>query len=142
MYQSRGSFDDSLSLLYLSGTSRLRGLFIAYMARSLKKGPFVDVQLLKKVSNLRPASAGVINTWARRSQISPEMVGFTFGVHNGKQHIEVLVSEDMVGHRLGEFSPTKKFVRHGGKMQKEMEQKKQQAEIAGAKAAKESPAKK
>ena len=112
------------------------------MARSLKKGPFVDAKLLKKVSHVKPASAGVINTWARRSQISPEMVGFTFGVHNGKQHVEVLVSEDMVGHRLGEFSPTKKFIRHGGKMQKEIEQKKQQAEIAGAKAAKESTAKK
>ncbi|MHB8710225.1 MAG: 30S ribosomal protein S19 [Minisyncoccota bacterium] len=106
------------------------------MARSLKKGPFVDVKLLKKVLNAKPASAGVIKTWARRSQISPDMVGFTFGVHNGKQHLEVLVSEEMVGHRLGEFSPTKKFLRHGGKMQKEMEQKKQEAEIASAQAAK------
>ena len=101
----------------------------------------MDIKLLKKVSDKKPATTGVINTWARRSQISPEMIGFTFGVHNGKQHIEVTVSEDMVGHRLGEFSPTKKFVRHGGKMQKEMEQKKQQAEIAAAKSAKESPAK-
>jgi small subunit ribosomal protein S19 len=106
------------------------------MARSLKKGPFVDVKLLKKVLNAKPASSGVINTWARRSQISPEMIGFTLGVHNGKQHLPVLVSEDMVGHRLGEFSPTKKFLRHGGKMQKEMELKKQEAEIASAKAAK------
>ncbi len=106
------------------------------MARSLKKGPFVDAKLLKKVLNAKPASSGVINTWARRSQISPEMVGFTLGVHNGKQHLPVLVSEDMVGHRLGEFSPTKKFIRHGGKMQKEMEAKKQEAEIASAKAAK------
>jgi len=106
------------------------------MSRSLKKGPFVDVTLLKKVARAKPASAGVIQTWARRSQISPEMVGFTFGVHNGKQHLEVLVSEEMVGHRLGEFSPTKKFLRHGGKMQKEMEQKKQEAEITAAKAAK------
>ena len=106
------------------------------MSRSLKKGPFVDVKLLKKVQNAKPATAGSIKTWARRSQVSPEMVGFTFGVHNGKQHIDVLVSEDMVGHRLGEFSPTKKFVRHGGKMQKELEQKKQESEIASAKAAK------
>lgn len=106
------------------------------MSRSLKKGPFVDAKLLRKVANVKPASAGVIKTWARRSQISPEMVGFTFGVHNGKQHVEVIVSEEMVGHRLGEFSPTKKFLRHGGKMQKEMEQKKQEAEIASAKAAK------
>ena len=106
------------------------------MSRSLKKGPFVDVKLLKKVKDKKPASAGVINTWARRSQVSPEMVGFTFGVHNGKSHIDVLVSEEMVGHRLGEFSPTKKFLRHGGKMQKEMEAKKQEAEIAAAQAAK------
>lgn len=110
------------------------------MARSLKKGPFVDAKLLKKLIDKKPATAGVITTWARRSQISPEMVGFTFGVHNGKSHIEVLVSEEMVGHRLGEFSPTKKFVRHGGKMQKELEQKKQQAEITAAKAAKAAPA--
>ena len=108
------------------------------MARSLKKGPFVDAKLLKKVQNLKSATAGVIRTWARRSQISPEMIGFTFGVHNGKSHIEVLVNEDMVGHRLGEFSPTKKFLRNGGKMQKEMEMKEQEAEIASAKAVKES----
>ncbi len=95
----------------------------------------MDAKLLKKVKNLKPATAGVVKTWARRSQISPEMIGFTFGVHNGKQHLEVLVSEDMVGHRLGEFSPTKKFVRHGGKMQKEMEQKRQESEIASAKSA-------
>lgn len=117
-----------------------RGFSFTYMSRSLNKGPFVDVKLLKKVINAKPASAGVIKTWARRSQISPEMIGFTFGVHNGKQHLEVLVSEEMVGHRLGEFSPTKKFVRHGGKMQKEMEAKKQQAEIDSAKAAKAAPA--
>ena len=79
---------------------------------------------------------GVIKTWSRACQIAPEMVGFTFGVHNGKTHVEVLVSEDMVGHRLGEFSPTKKFIRHGGKMQKELEQKAKQAEIASAQAAK------
>ena len=96
----------------------------------------MDAKLLKKVVATKPAAAGVIKTWARRSQISPEMVGFTFGVHNGKSHVEVTVAEEMVGHRLGEFSPTKKFLRHGGKMQKEMEAKKQQAEIASAKAAK------
>jgi small subunit ribosomal protein S19 len=106
------------------------------MSRSLKKGPFVDAKLLKKVKNLKPATAGVVKTWARRSQISPEMLGFTLGVHNGKSHIEVLISEEMVGHRLGEFAPTKKFVRHGGKMQKEMEMKKQESEIAAANAAK------
>ena len=100
----------------------------------------MDVKLMKKLIDKKPASAGVIKTWARRSQIAPEMVGFTFGVHNGKSHVEVLVTEDMVGHRLGEFSPTKKFVRHGGKMQKQLEQKKQQTEIAAAKAAKAAPA--
>ncbi len=106
------------------------------MSRSLYKGPYVDAKLLKKVAGKRPSEAGTIKTWARRSQISPEMVGFTFGVYNGKQHIDVFVTEEMVGHRLGEFSPTTKFVRHGGKMQKEMEQKKAEAEIAAAKAAK------
>lgn len=106
------------------------------MTRSLKKGPYVDEKLLKKIAGKKPEEAGVIKTWARRSQIAPEMVGFTFGVHNGKEHIEVLVSEDMVGHRFGEFSPTKKFYRHGGKMQKELEIKKKEAEIAAARAAK------
>ena len=100
----------------------------------------MDFKLLKKVANIKPAAAGVIKTWARASQISPEFLGFTFGVHNGKQHVSVLVTEDMVGHRLGEFSPTKKFIRHGGKMQKQLEQKKQESEIAAAKAAKASPA--
>ncbi|MDQ3014905.1 MAG: 30S ribosomal protein S19 [bacterium] len=106
------------------------------MARSLKKGPYVDENLLKKIVGKKPQSTGVIKTWARASQISPEMVGFIFGVHNGKDHIEVLVSEEMVGHRLGEFSPTRKFVKHGGKMQKELEQKKKESEIAAAQSAK------
>lgn len=104
--------------------------------RSLKKGPFVEPKLLKKIEGKRPQEAGVVKTWYRRSQISPEMVGFTFGVHNGKTHVEVLVTEDMVGHRLGEFSPTRKFLRHGGKMQKEIEQRQKEAEIAAAQAAK------
>ena len=106
------------------------------MSRSLYKGPYVDAKLLKKLEGKKPKEAGVIKTWARNSMIAPEMVGFTFGVHNGKDHVEVLVAEEMVGHRLGEFSPTKKFFRHGGKMQKELEQKKKDAEIAAAKAAK------
>ncbi len=110
------------------------------MSRSLKKGPYVDVKLLKKVKDKKPAAAGVIKTWARASTIAPEFVGFTFGVHNGKAFVDVLVTEDMVGHKLGEFSPTKKFVRHGGKMQKELEQKKKDAEIAAAKASKDAPA--
>jgi small subunit ribosomal protein S19 len=110
------------------------------MSRSLKKGPYVDVKLLKKVDGKRPSETGSIRTWARASQIAPEFVGFTFGVHNGKAHIDVLVTEDMVGHRLGEFASTKKFLRHGGKMQKELEQKRKDAEIAAAKAAKAAPA--
>ena len=106
------------------------------MSRSLYKGPYVDQKLLKKIEGKKPQATGLIKTWARRSQIAPEMVGFKFGVHNGKDFIEVLVSEEMVGHRLGEFSPSKKFIRHGGKMQKELEQKKKEAEIAAAKASK------
>src|SRR3972149_5285256 len=106
------------------------------MTRSLKKGPYVDPKLLTKIQGKKPLETGVIKTWSRSSQIAPEMVGFTFGVHNGKIHIEVLVTEDMVGHRLGEFSLTRKFIRHGGKMQKEMEAKKKESEIAQAQAAK------
>jgi small subunit ribosomal protein S19 len=106
------------------------------MTRSVKKGPYVDERLLKKIAGKKPAEAGVIKTWARASQISPEMVGFTFGVHNGRDHIAVLVSEDMVGHRLGEFSLTRTFRRHGGKMQKELESRQKDAELSAAKAAK------
>ena len=105
------------------------------MTRSLKKGPYVDVKLAKKVAVRKPG-AGSIKTWARASQIPPEFVGYTFGVHNGKSHEEVYVTEDMVGHRLGEFSPTTKFIRHGGKMQKEAEMAAKAAEIATAQAAK------
>jgi len=108
------------------------------MTRSLKKGPYVDERLLSKIKGKDPLKTAVIKTWARASQISPEMVGFVFGVHNGKAHIEVLVTEDMVGHRLGEFSLTRKFVKHGGKMQKEIEAKKKESEIAAAQAAKAS----
>lgn len=106
------------------------------MTRSLKKGPYIDEKLLKKIEGKNPQNEPMIKTWVRASQIAPEMVGFLFGVYNGKNHIEVRVTEDMVGHRLGEFSPTKKFLRHGGKMQKELEQKKKESEIAAAKAAK------
>ncbi len=108
------------------------------MSRSLYKGPYVDEKLLKKIDGKKPQEAGVIKTWARASMIAPEMVGYTFGVHNGKTHVEVNVVEEIVGHRLGEFAPTKKFYRHGGKMQKELDQKKREAEIAAAKAAKAS----
>ncbi|MGC9603406.1 MAG: 30S ribosomal protein S19 [Minisyncoccia bacterium] len=93
------------------------------MSRSTKKGPWVDPKLLKKISRLKPGDRTVIKTWSRDSEISPEMVGFVFGVHNGKNFIEVSIGEDMVGHRLGEFSPTRKFIKHGGKIQKEIEQK-------------------
>ncbi len=104
------------------------------MTRSLKKGPYVDERLMKKIEGKTGMTAGVIKTWARACQIAPEMVGFTFGVHNGKVHVEVVVTEDMVGHRLGEFSPTRTFRKHGGKMQKELETKQKEGEIAAAKA--------
>lgn len=110
------------------------------MSRSLYKGPYVNERILKKIAGKKPGETGVVKVWDRACTISPEMVGFTFGVHNGKAHIEVLVTEEMVGHKLGEFSITKKFIRHGGKMQKELEQKKKQAEIDAAKAAKAAPA--
>ena len=93
------------------------------MSRSLKKGPFVDPKLLAKVAKTKPGSGVVIRTWSRASEIAPEMVGQVFGVHNGKIFIEVRVTEEMVGHRLGEFSPTRKFTRHGGKIQKDLEVK-------------------
>lgn len=92
------------------------------MSRSLKKGPFTDPKLLAKVRKLGSGDKAVIKTWSRASTITPEMVGFTFGVHNGRQHLKVQVVENMVGHKLGEFSPTRTFRRHGGKMQKAIEQ--------------------
>lgn len=96
------------------------------MSRSLKKGPYVDERLLKKIKKAKPGE--IIKTWSRACTITPEMVGFTFGVHNGKQFIPVKVTEEMVGHRLGEFSPTTKFIRHGGKMQRELEIKAKERE--------------
>jgi len=93
------------------------------MSRSLKKGPYVDEKLLKKVKKLKLGDKTIIKTWARACTIAPEMVGFTFGVHNGREHITVFISEDMVGHKLGEFASTRKFTRHGGKMQRGLEQK-------------------
>jgi len=83
------------------------------MARSLKKGPYIDARLMKKLKDLKPGSKSIIKTWSRSCIISPEMVGFTFGVHNGKEHVPVFIAEDMVGHRLGEFSPTRTFRGHG-----------------------------
>ena len=85
------------------------------MPRSLKKGPFVDHHLIKKVDEARAAnSKRPIKTWSRRSMILPDMVGLTIAVHNGRQHVPVLVSENMVGHKLGEFAATKTFKTHGG----------------------------
>ncbi|MDD5606294.1 MAG: 30S ribosomal protein S19 [Candidatus Pacebacteria bacterium] len=94
------------------------------MTRSIKKGPYIDKRLLKKIKDLKPGDKSVIKTWSRACIISPEMVGYTFGVHNGKEHISVYVTEEMIGHKLGEFSLTKKFVRHGGRMQREIEKEK------------------
>lgn len=88
------------------------------MSRSLKKGPFIDERLLAKVDKLG-MDKKVIKTWSREATITPEMVGHTFAVHNGKEHIPVFVTENMVGHKLGEFSPTRKFRGHGGKLAKQ-----------------------
>ena len=86
------------------------------MSRSLKKGPFVDHKLYRKVEKrLDSGDKSPITTWARACTIVPEFVGFTFMVHNGRQHLKVLVNEDMVGHKLGEFAPTRTFRGHGGK---------------------------
>lgn len=87
------------------------------MARSSKKGPYIDPKLLKKVQVLNSnGQKKLIKTWARACVITPEFVGHTFAVHNGKQHIPVFVTENMVGHRLGEFAPTRKFKGHGGQL--------------------------
>jgi small subunit ribosomal protein S19 len=91
------------------------------MARSLKKGPYINEKLLFKIAKLKPSDKTVIKTWDRACTITPEMVGFTIGVYNGKEHIPVHIIENMVGHKLGEFSLTRKFVSHGGKMAKEIQ---------------------
>ncbi len=88
------------------------------MSRSLKKGPYVNPRILKKIKAMAPGDKTIIKVWDRACSITPEMVGFTIGVHNGKNHIPVYIVENMVGHKLGEFSITKKFVGHGGKMAK------------------------
>jgi len=108
------------------------------MTRSLKKGPYVDQKLIKKVLDRSPEDKSAIKTWSRACTITPEMIGITFNVHNGKDFITVNVNEEMVGHRLGEFSPTRKFTRHGGKMQKEMEMAAKQRDLDAAKASKAS----
>jgi len=88
------------------------------MSRSLKKGPFTDERLLARVIALPAQDKTVLKTWSRSSAISPEMVGHNFAVHNGRIHVPVFVTENMVGHKLGEFSPTRKFRGHGGKLAK------------------------
>ena len=89
------------------------------MSRSLKKGPFVEDSLAKKVGEMnRQGDRKIIKTWSRRSTITPDYVGHTFGVHNGKKHIPIFISENMVGHKLGEFSPTRMFRSHGGRSKK------------------------
>ncbi len=112
------------------------------MSRSLKKGPFVDPKLLQKVAKLKAGDRTVIKTWSRDSVITPEMVGFTIGVHNGKVHTPVFIVEDMVGHKLGEFSPTRKFHVHGGKMAKDQAAAAAAAATAQTKAVQEPVAKK
>lgn len=109
------------------------------MARSLKKGPYIDEKLMLKVKKLKSGDKTVIKTWSRAAIITPDMIGFSFGVHNGKDFIPVIVVEEMVGHRLGEFSPTTKFGKHGGRIQKDLEQGQQAAATAAAPA---TPAKK
>ena len=93
------------------------------MARSLKKGPYINERLQKKIMNLKAGDKTVLKTWDRAATVTPEMVGFNIGVHNGRQHVSVLIVENMVGHKLGEFAPTRKFINHGGKMAKEKARK-------------------
>lgn len=111
------------------------------MPRSLKKGSFVDPRLLEKISRLKPGDKAVIKTWSRDSMVVPEMIGYNIAVHNGRIHIPLFINENMVGHKLGEFAPTRKFSRHGGKMQKDMEIKKNESEKQAVAAAKEGPKK-
>ena len=106
------------------------------MSRSLKKGPFVDQNVIKKMQRIKKGSGQIIKTWARNCTIIPTMIGHIFEVHNGKHFIEVKPTEDMVGHRLGEFAPSTRFQRHGGKMQKDLEQRAKETERQKRKAEK------
>lgn len=110
------------------------------MSRSLKKGPFVDAKLLEKAKNVKAGDKTVIKTWSRSSTIYPEMVSKRFAVHNGRSFIEIFITEDMVGHKLGEFSPTRKFVKHGGRQQREAEAAASAAAAASISAKPASPA--
>lgn len=105
------------------------------MSRSTKKGPFTDEKLIKKISKLKIGDKAVVKTWSRDSAITPQMINFTIGVHNGKIHVPVFITEDMVGHKLGEFSQTRKFTRHGGKMQRDLEAAAKATEAAKSTAA-------
>lgn len=100
------------------------------MARSIKKGHYINQALLKKMKKM--GNKMPIRTWSRDSVISPEMLGFVFEVHNGRVFIPVRASEEMIGHRLGEFAPTRKFIRHGGKMQKELETRQKEGAAAAS----------
>lgn len=110
------------------------------MTRSVKKGPYIDGNLLKKMKNANPGE--MIKTWSRDCTVSPEMVGFTFGVHNGREFVSIKIVENMVGHRLGEFSATTKFSRHGGRMQRELEAQAVEKEAAKVQAAEAKPVEK
>ncbi len=91
------------------------------MARSLKKGAFTHPSILKKIDKLKQGDRTPIKTWSRNSTIIPQMVGFTFGIHTGRDFFNLLITEEHVGHKLGEFAATRKFIRHGGRMAKEEE---------------------
>ena len=105
------------------------------MSRSLKKGPYVNPRLLAKLSRRKPGDRVAVKTWDRACTITPAMVGYTIGVHNGRAHVPVLIVENMVGHRLGEFAQTRKFVTHGGRMAKEQQAAQAVKEEAARKAA-------
>ncbi len=109
------------------------------MSRSLKKGPYLDENLIKKLAKIKKGDQTVVKTWARNSVISPEMVGFRIGIHNGREHIPVLIVEDMVGHKLGEFAPTRKFIKHGGRIAREEEQAEAQKVAQSVQQAQETP---
>lgn len=110
------------------------------MSRSLKKGPYINEKLITKLQNLRADEKTVIKTWDRGASITPEMVGHRIGIHDGRKHVEVLIVEEMVGHKLGEFAPTRKFTRHGGRMAREEEAAVVAKEAQATKGAQETPA--
>ena len=93
------------------------------MARSIKKGPFVDTHVIEKLQAEGPSSKRVIKTWSRRSTITPDFIGFTFAVHNGRKFVPVFVTENMVGHKLGEFSPTRTFHGHAADKKSKLKKK-------------------